>query len=459
MLNAHTAIRTFRELQFDVRAFLYALYDIYPAEGHEDKGVVEIKWSDGSVDVVPTFEFVRGMCNATFLKVIVGGLAELIPEITTIPIQGGKYQKTTLNLDIKGAPLKANFPEIGDTDTDLTVDGGTIVKLVADTVELPYDAVISKVEATEELYSTNADATSAEIGQLYLENGSILTRGDSPYSYPFTLDLSKVVWNQALQLGTRFRGSYDLSCYTQTQYSGNAVGLFKVTGYFRYDTVGYAEYAGHFKRYHAGVIVEIPVFKSISYGGSARGGSYTNIEFETYPMPKVNYPNYSMTEEMPASEIPNIVMLYPFKETRTKDHWYGTCYMTLREPTEDEQDRIVTVRNPTSKTLKLCNAWSFSTADKKRKTTRGGSNWISSTVKAATDIAIGFSSPLVGAVIGGASTATQDDTVYGSVEDLNYIEIPPFSAIDFLFQWEIKGGLLYAYMLPMFMPLTGDGNG
>ena len=134
MLNAHTAIRTFRELQFDVRAFLYALYDIYPAEGHEDKGVVEIKWSDGSVDVVPTFEFVRGMCNATFLKVIVGGLAELIPEITTIPIQGGKYQKTTLNLDIKGAPLKANFPEIGDTNTDLAVEGGTIVKLVADTV-------------------------------------------------------------------------------------------------------------------------------------------------------------------------------------------------------------------------------------------------------------------------------------------------------------------------------------
>ena len=441
MLNAHTAIRTFRELQFDVKAFLYALYDIYPAEGHEDKGVVEIKWSDGSVDVVPTFEFVRGMCNATFLKVIVGGLAELIPEITTIPIQGGKYQKTTLNLDIKGAPLKANFPEIGDTYTDLAVEGGTIVKLVADTVELPYDAVISKVEATEELYSTNAAATSA------------------PYSSPFTLDLSKVAWNQALQLGTRFRGSYDLSCYTQTQYSGNAVGLFKVTGYFRYDTVGYAEYAGHFKRYHAGVIVEIPVFKSISYGGSARGGSYTNIEFETYPMPKVNYPNYSMTEEMPASEIPNIVMLYPFKETRTKDHWYGTCYMTLREPTEDEQDRIVTVRNPTSKTLKLCNAWAFSTADKKRKTTRGGSNWIISTVKAATDIAIGFSSPLVGAVIGGASTTTQDDTVYGSVEDLNYIEIPPFSAIDFLFQWEIKGGLLYAYMLPMFMPLTGDGNG
>ena len=72
MLNAHTAIRTFRELQFDVKAFLYALYDIYPAEGHEDKGVVEIKWSDGSVDVVPTFEFVRGMCNATLTLFLSG---------------------------------------------------------------------------------------------------------------------------------------------------------------------------------------------------------------------------------------------------------------------------------------------------------------------------------------------------------------------------------------------------
>ena len=177
MLNAHTAIRSFRELQFDVKAFLYALYDIAPAEGHEDKGVVEIKWSDGSVDVVPTFEFVRGMCNDTFLKVMVGAVAELIPEITTIPIQGGKYQKTTVKLDIEGAPLKAKFSEIGDMDTDLQIIDGTIVELSADSVELPSDAIITKLEATEELstYNTNV-SQEVSIGELDLENGSIQNR-------------------------------------------------------------------------------------------------------------------------------------------------------------------------------------------------------------------------------------------------------------------------------------------
>lgn len=442
MLNAHTAIRSFRELQFDVKAFLYALYDIAPAEGHEDKGVVEIKWSDGSVDVVPTFEFVRGMCNATFLKVIVGAVAELIPEITTIPIQGGKYQKTTLNLDIEGAPLKANFPEIGDTFTDLQITDGTIVELVADSVDIPSDAIITKLEATEELSTYNANVSQvAETNTLNLENGIIQNRSDSPSINPLTVDLSQIRWNAALKFPTRWNGSYDLSCYTQCQ-SRSVWGLYKVTGYFRYDYNGYPEYTRQFKTYHAGVIVEIPVFKKISYGGSSGrgGGGYTNIEFETYPLPKVNYPDYSMTEEMAETEVPNIVMLYPFKDTRTKDHWYGTCYMTLLEPTEELANRIFQVRNPTSKKLKLCNAWAFTVAKKENERE---SAWITNVVGAAATV--------FGDIAGSAAQGStkKDDTVYGAVEDLNYITFPPYSSIDFIFKWSIIGGILYAYMMPM----------
>lgn len=452
MLNAHTAIRTFRELQFDVKAFLYALYDLHPEDSSEDKGVVEIKWSDGSVDVVPTFEFVRGMCNATFLKVIVGAVAELIPEITTIPIQGGKYQKTTLNLDIEGAPLKANFPEIGDTFTDLQITDGTIVELVADSVDIPSDAIITKLEATEELSTYNANVSQvAETNTLNLENGIIQNRSDSPSINPLTVDLSQIRWGAALKFPTRWNGSYDLSCYTQCQ-SRSVWGLYKVTGYFRYDYNGYPEYTRQFKTYHAGVIVEIPVFKSISYGGSSGrgGGSYTNIEFETYPMPKVDYPDYSMTEEMAESEIPNIVMLYPFKDTRTKDHWYGTCYMTLLEPTEEFQNRVFQVRNPTSKKLKLCNAWEFTTAKQNSTVSSSGAfGWVGATVRAATNIAVGFGGSLVSDVLNGVKANSTDTTEYGSVADLNYIEIPPYSSIDFIFKWEIKGGVLYAYMMPM----------
>lgn len=452
MLNAHTAIRTFRELQFDVKAFLYALYDLHPEDSSEDKGVVEIKWSDGSVDVVPTYEFVRGLCNETFLKVLVGGVAELIPEITTIPIQGGKYQKTTFNLDIQGAPLKAKFPEVGDMFTNLDVIGGTIVKLVADTVSLPSDAIITKLEATEDLSTDNAVvSTTAETDSLYIENGNIQTRSDSPSINPLEVDLSQIRWDVALKHPTRWNGSYDLSVYTQCQ-SRSVWGLYKVTGYFRYDYTGYDEYKRHFKTYHAGVIVQIPVFKSISYGGSSGrgGGSYTNIEFETYPMPKVDYPDYSMTEEMAESEIPNIVMLYPFKDTSTKDHWYGTCYVTLLEPTEEHQNRVFQVRNPTSKKLKLCNAWAFTTAKQQSKVSSAGSfSWVNATVRAATNIAVGFGGSLVSDALNGVKANSTDTTEYGSVADLNYIEIPPYSSIDFIFKWEIKGGVLYAYMLPM----------
>ena len=34
MINAHTATRTFREMQFDIKAFLYALKDDLNIEAH-----------------------------------------------------------------------------------------------------------------------------------------------------------------------------------------------------------------------------------------------------------------------------------------------------------------------------------------------------------------------------------------------------------------------------------------
>lgn len=436
MLNAHTATRTFRELQFDVKSFLYALYDLHPEDISEDKGVVEIKWSDGSVDVVPTFEFVRGICNATFLKITVGAIAELIPNNISTYMQGGSYQNTTLNLNIQGSPLKANFAEIGDKFTDLDVTGGALVSLVADTVELPSNAIITKMVATDELYTDNANVSRiAEVSEFSIVNGYIRTwRGTSDIK-PLEIDLSQIRWDVALKHPISGNASRDLSVYTQYHYR-NVWGMYKVTGYFRYDYTGNGEYKYLFKENHAGVIVQIPVFKNISYGGSASGGSYSNIEFDTYSMPKVDYPDYSMTEEMAESEIPNIVMLYPFKKTRTRDYWYGTCYMTLLEPNDELSNRVFQIRNPTSKKLRFCNAWAFTTAKQQSNSSSMGSySLVDAVVGAATNIALG----------GGSSVVTE----YGSIADLNYIEFPPYSAIDFIFKWEIKGGLLYAYMLPM----------
>ena len=51
LLNAHTATRSFRELQFDLKAFLEAFAEIMPMDELSDDGLVEIKWADGSVDM------------------------------------------------------------------------------------------------------------------------------------------------------------------------------------------------------------------------------------------------------------------------------------------------------------------------------------------------------------------------------------------------------------------------
>ena len=420
MINAHTATRTFREMQFDIKAFLYALYDIFPAEGHEDKGLVEIKWADGSVDIVPTFELVKGICNSTYMQLLIGGVAELIPDVTSVPIQNGKYYRDTLNLIIQSAPLKAHMEEIGSDSEDLEFIQGTIQKLVAETVELPSNAEISKMQITGKLYATECNVSKeTKISTIECDEGGVKDYADN-YGNKFQVDLSNTLVTVPMRVITNTRGAYDLSQYMQIYGDTVLHSMYSVTGQFRFGGTSDDVSFFHINRQNSGIFVEVPVYK-------LKHWATLDFDYVKTPMTKFNEDRYS---PLPLNSPPAVTMLYPLKTGEFLGN--GRLCIKLKAPTYADRNKIVNVQNPTGSYITVCNAWSF------------GEESQSFTSKLVAGTAsIGF------AIASGATAPQESSNYTGDVDALNTIYIPPYSAIDFLFTWEIKGGRLCAYMLPM----------
>ena len=108
-----------------------------------------------------------------------------------------------------------------------------------------------------------------------------------------------------------------------------------------------------------------------------------------------------MLTALAADSDANIVLLYPFVQV--------TGYAGLRDvrihldiPTADMDGRVVQVSNAKEYPLKVCNAWMFG---------------------------------LTGSV--------------GTAYPLNYVTMPAYSTIDFVFRYDDGGSFLRAYMLPM----------
>lgn len=124
-------------------------------------------------------------------------------------------------------------------------------------------------------------------------------------------------------------------------------------------------------------------------------GGYRYVLSAGTPVPQ------DVTTALVAESDANIVLLYPFVQV--------TGYAGLRDvrihldiPTSDMDGRVVQVSNAKEYPLKVCNAWMFG---------------------------------LTGSV--------------GKAYPLNYVTMPAYSTIDFVFRYDDGGSFLRAYMLPM----------
>lgn len=435
MLNAHTATRTFRELQFDIKAFLEALYDIIPAEGGEDKGLVEIKWADGSVDVVPTFELIKGICNSTYMRLLIGGVAELIPEHTTVSEQGGKYYRDAMELLIKSAPLKTVMSEIGSDSEDLAFVKGLIYELEANTVVLPDNARIAHISAIESLNTVNCNVNgTTSIDNMECDRGTIKQLGKDAVGGP-TLDLSNLRVSVPMKVITPNRGAYDLSVWFQNTANAVLRPLYTVTGQFRLGITSEEVSRLYLNRNDAGMSVDVPVCRLADW--PTPSFDYARTRITPFPADRLS--------QFPEMSIPSFTMLYPLKTMQVIG--IGHLGIKLLAPNASDKEKIVNVQNPTGMHVIACNAWSFGVESLVQPS-------VTSTVVGSM---VGVAGSVSAAIAGETSAATEESSPVGEIEPLNTISIPPYSAIDFLFSWDIRGGRLEAYMLPMTSMRLGDG--
>ena len=173
-MNSHTALRSFHELDYDLKEFLEVFNkELCPLDKATIKdGLVEFCWADGSVDLVPTFRFISGIVQNFFPSITIGDSAELIPSTSEY---GRQFYRKQLTLFVKNIGLSARIEQLDMSDKDIEFIGGLIVNLHAKYVELSNTVNISDLEA-DRLHTEHLSVTErANVGTARASNQVVVS--------------------------------------------------------------------------------------------------------------------------------------------------------------------------------------------------------------------------------------------------------------------------------------------
>lgn len=321
LLNAHTATRVYRECQFDILALLTGLSSICPIEG-DSSGVIEIKWADGSVDMVPTFALIKAIVGNYYKKLNVGGS----------PI-------TVTNGQLVLENIAAYVESMGTKDDDLEFFRSTIASLTVDRATLAPDTKIHKLDVAS-LHSKSG--TSAVT--------SVRNNGYADRVLVDSLDLSNIVMTAPIKWGPL---GFDASTIT-------APGLRSVseqmpfmdglvlTGKPRFSSVYTDLNVLSLDPNSTAIVVEIP---SITDDTLSLDVDYTYTTPTRVP---------SNLQEPFADDSPiSLAMLYPKKYVRVMRD--NLVVVRMQAADTSENDRIIRVYNKSGESIRACNAWIFVT--------------------------------------------------------------------------------------------------
>lgn len=394
LLNSHTALRSFRELDFDLKEFLEKFRDVCPLDGEPEDTLVEFRWADGSVDVVPTSLLIHGLIRNYFPRLTVGDAVDLIPS----SVNGGLYQRELVTLFIERAGLSARFHNLDTPEEDLKFVKGYIKSLKGSVVTLNSGVSLSSMKLTGILSADFVEVRNfADVGVVNVANE---TRVNG------TTDISR--------LHPRFSVTVDMAIEfdISTLDTLNGVALVDIPNVCAIS--GYARYTGGSRNSipPMDVYVEVPL---IDLGSSSVSYSYAITHNSTYMS--------SATEVFPDTSDVGLALLYP-KKCRLS----SGDYLVIRVLAPDvlENNRIVRVHNTSGNPIHACNAWQF------------GRDFLSTSTLSVVSSAA--------SLVEGSSSRTG---TYGLMTPLNYIDIPAYSSLDFLFCHDIVGGQLCVYMMPM----------
>ena len=321
LLNAHTATRVYRECQFDILALLTGLSSICPIEG-DSSDVIEIKWADGSVDMVPTSALIKAIVGNYYKKLTVGG--------SPITVTNGQLVLENIAAYVESMGTKAD---------DLEFFRSTIASLTVDTATLAPDTKIHRLDVAS-LHSKSGTSTVT----------SVRNNGYADRVLVGSLDLSNIVMTAPINWGPL---GFDASTITAPGLRSVSAQMpfvdgILLTGKPRFSSVYTDLNVLSLDPYNTSIVVEIP---SITDDTLSLDVDYTYTTDTRVP---------SNLQEPFADDSPvSLAMLYPKKYVRTiRDN---IVVVRLQAADTSENDRIIRVYNKSGESIRACNAWIFVT--------------------------------------------------------------------------------------------------
>lgn len=352
MLYRGPSIRSFHDLQFDLKAMLRGLRSL-----EYDGSVVTMQWADGSVDKVPTAGMVKDFTGNRFPSMLVGE-----PETgSRLVADEGLHISTPLSVKVDTITLPS-----------AKITSSTIANIVAQVLVLGMSVKITNLTSSGSLSTVTIKCTDGNLVVTdSLGTDVLVTR---------VMDTSTGTHRVARQHVISQRIA--TSSYVNTFQSGR----------FSPDIV----IDGRMQTYTA-VDVSRPYEEIYTYAPYVVNGQ----PFTMFPVMAGR--NDVPEKEYPRNSLPDLALLYPYKQFGKNSNTIAS--LTYKAPEADLQYRVVTVRNTSKDYVRACNVWTFN-----------------------------------------------QDTYAGSrrvkVSPMHYVEIPPLSAIDYIFSFYYSSNSLYAYMLP-----------
>lgn len=337
-LNANTATRRFRELQFDLQALLQAFTEIRPInEESSDYPYVEICWADGSTDIVPVFETIKEL-SETYVPEIdkIGYLSDIltISGNTMVPsstdVSDPNYY-LGIALFLRDFGLSANVLNVKGSGPVMLITDSHIRNLVADVVTLPANARVIGLD-TENVYSVASMTQHTKVSNTLNARNCIVE----------SLDARGLRLSTILQYPSVRVDASQLEVLSGIDGEMRANG-FALSGMMRLTATPTSQLQERVVQNHTVVSVEVPV-KIL--------GGYRYMATEPVPVPD------RISDSFDADSVPSLVTIYPFMEVR------GYSGMTdirivLNTPTYEDDGKIIQVSNLCDHSLRVCNAWSL----------------------------------------------------------------------------------------------------
>lgn len=333
LLNSHTFIRSFRELQYDLRVFLEAVSRISPV-GSSASGIVEAKWSDGSVSVAPVSSLVQAFVGGKFPKLDIGS-SSIVPVSTDggielrIDAENGVSLKFD-NLDADSLNVVSSVINRLVVTSDTHLDSNVLINSLEVTGDVTaiLASILAKTTVTNQVMTNSLTAGTLDLTGMpvYSELRIAPSRVEqSSYVYAYNRESTfndKLIVNGAVCFNNEtptdasdLRSNLVVSYYTPAK------------PYAEYDLWLAAQYS------RKGTLFTIPLVEHIAYNNVAIDNALSDIVC-IYPR--------------------KYVMLYPANK-----YVYNVM---VDMPRDEDSNKIVQVCNPMDVPRKVCNVWKFTSS-------------------------------------------------------------------------------------------------